>query len=461
MTFRGADENEGLPGPETNPGHSTRGASILSHPHTPRFVAYVAVVFVALVAVQLTASLLFYQAIDRKTLKDDHARRIAELLVVSDRLHAITPEQLSDAMSTRYLHADVTSVPAIAPGAMNGDLEEIARQIVLWEPSLAGRSLSLARVTGQNGGEDLVGSIWLGEGNWLNFRSIDIASMWPIASRAIVTTFVTSVVLLAIGLRMLLLLARPLRRLTAAADLIGHGREVAIREEGPRDLRDLAHAMNLMQGRIARLLRDQTKSFEAISHDLRTPLARQKVAAELVEDEELSKLLLANVDEMEALLASLQQFLRVQHMVATPETVDLLPFIHGVVAPFADRVEIRARSSPEIRTYPEPLALAIAAVTQNAVQYGTHASVDIEPDENGQWAIVIEDDGPGIPPEYYEDILDPFFRLDEARARNTAGFGLGIPMAHRLMTHFHGAIAFAPSRSGGLSARLRIPVPDA
>jgi signal transduction histidine kinase len=331
---------------------------------------------------------------------------------------------------------------------------------VLWEPSLANRSLRLSQVPGRKGSEDLVGSIRMDDGSWLNFRSVDIGSMWPIASRAIVITFVTSVVLLAIGLRTLMLLARPLRHLTAAADLIGHGRNVAIREEGPRDIRDLAHAMNVMQGRIARLLKDQTQSFEAISHDLRTPLSRQKVAAELVEDEELSKLLLANVNEMEALLKSLQQFLRAQHMVATAETIDLLPFIREVVAPFADRIDIRARFSPRLRTYPEPLALAIAAVAQNAVQYGTQASIDIEPDSDGQWAIVIEDDGPGIPAEHYEDILDPFFRLDEARTRNTEGFGLGIPTAHRLMTHFNGAITFGASPSGGLAARLRIPVPE-
>jgi Signal transduction histidine kinase len=434
-----------------------RGAGILSYPNTHRFVAYVAAVFIALAAVQLVASVLFYQAIDRKTLQDDHARRIAELLAVSDHLHGIAPERISAAMSTRHLLANVSSAPSITPDGMDAELDDIARQIVMWEPSLANRSIFLSRVRGTSGKEDLAGSIRLADGAWLNFRSIDIGSMWPIASRAIVITFVTSLVVMAAGLIALIQLARPLRRLTAAADLIGHGREVAIREEGPRDLRNLAHAMNLMQNRISRLLRDQAKSFEAISHDLRTPLARQKVAAELVEEEDLSRLLLANVDEMEALLASLQRFLRAQGMTAAPSTVDLLPFVSGVVESIADGVEVRRGSSPQISTYPEPLALAVSALTQNAVQYGTHASVGLEVDEIGQWFVVIEDDGPGIPPQYFEAILDPFFRLDEARARNTPGFGLGIPMAHRLMTQFGGAISFAKSDSGGLAARLRVP----
>ncbi|HKT85306.1 MAG TPA: HAMP domain-containing protein [Novosphingobium sp.] len=253
----------------------------MARPNAPRFVVYIALLFLILGIAQLVASLLFYQAIDRQTLHDDHARRIAELLVVSERVHAMSPASISTLMSTGHLTVGIGSTPSVAAPARKGDLAAIAEKITQWEPSLANRTLHLATSDATGGRRDLIGSMRLADGSWLNFRSRDITSMWPVAFRAIALTFATTIASLGIGLAALHLLSKPLRRLAGAADAIGQGREVSIREGGPRDLRNLAHAMNVMQARIARLLKDQAMSFEAISHDLRTPLSRQKVAAEL------------------------------------------------------------------------------------------------------------------------------------------------------------------------------------
>lgn len=423
----------------------------------PRFTVAVGAVFVALVVVQLAASLLFYRAIDRQTLNDDHARRIAELLVVSDRTYATSPERVPRIMSTRYLQADIASVPKVAVADASGDPGGISKRIVSWEPSLGDRSLRLTRVSAEAHRQDLVGSIRLADGQWLNFRSRDISSMWPVASRAIVITLATSIVLLVLGLTTLLLLSNPLRRLAAAADQIGRGRDVLVQEEGPRDLRNLSHAMNLMQTRISRLLRDQTKSFEAISHDLRTPLARQKIAAELLDDEELGTMLLDSVGEMDALLDSLQRFLRAQTLEAKPESIELGALVREVIAPFGDLASVTQGRDVTLTTYPEPLAIAVEALAENAIHFGHHAHIEVKRNEAGHGVIVIEDEGPGIPPEHFEDILDPFFRLDEARGRDTKGFGLGIPTAHRLMTRFDGGLEFGVSDRGGLKAVIVPP----
>lgn len=431
----------------------------MPHIRAPRFVAYVASVFVILVAVQLVASIFFYQAIDRQTLRDDHARRIAELLVVSDRVYAASPRQLPEIMNSRYLRVTTSSAPAVQPNPMSPDLQAISQKIISWEPSLDERSLRLSRVPGQQKSEDLVGSIRLPGGQWLNFRSIDITTMWSVVWRATVITLASALTLLVIGLFSLMLLARPLRRLATAADLIGHGRDITISEDGPRDIRELAHAMNVMQSRIARLLRDQAKSFEAISHDLRTPLARQKVASDFVKDPEISELLLGNVNEMEALLSSLSQFLRAQRLESEPETVDLIGVVQSVARTFGSAVTVTVSAVPEVLTYREPLTLALEALIENAAHYGTTAIVTVEADPGGGWAVIIQDNGPGIPAEYFEDILDPFFRLDEARARDTRGFGLGIPTAHRLMARFNGSLTFATSDRGGLIVRLKVPQP--
>lgn len=428
-------------------------------PFAPRFAAYVALVFVALGVMQLVASLLFYQSIDRQTLNEDHARRIAELLVVSDRIHALDPGLTAPTMSTRHLSAAVAASPGVAKSATGANVIEIARRIVDWEPSLAGRSLRLETRAVGHGKRDLVGSIRLEDGHWLNFRSRDMNAKWPVVLRATALTLATTAACFVIGLLALVVLTRPLRRMSDAADAIGQGRQVTIRERGPADLRKLAHSMNVMQARIARLLQDQAKSFEAISHDLRTPLARQKVAAELIDDAELGGVILSSVDEMEALLASLQRFLRAQHLAAEPETIELGDLARGVVFPFGDRASVKVKGAAVVRSFREPLALALEALVENAIRFGGEARVSITR-EGGQWCIAVADPGPGIDPRYFEAILDPFFRLDEARARDTKGFGLGIPTAHRLMMRFDGALSFAAAPGGGLVARLTVPEPD-
>lgn len=424
---------------------------------SPRFAVHVAIVLLILGGVQLAASLVFYQVIDRQTLKDDHARRVAELLVVSDRTYALAPERTAASMSTRHLSANVATAPLVRQPPGEPGLADIGARILEWEPSLADRSLRLGTEKAAGGRRDLVGSILLADGNWLNFRSQDITSMWPVALRATVLTLATTIACLGIGLVVLYLLARPLRHLTDAAEAIGHGRdEVIIREHGARDLRDLAHAMNVMQERIARLLKDQAKAFEAISHDLRTPLSRQKVVADLIDDPELAPILHGSVAEMDDLLSSLQRFLRAQHLAAEAEPIALVPFLGGIIEPFGDRAILAAHGHPTVHSFREPLALAVSALVENAVQFGEQASVTLEPAGNG-WAIIVEDKGPGIPPDYFEAILDPFFRLDEARQRDTRGFGLGIPTAHRLMMRFSGGLTFSRAAGGGLSARVVVP----
>ncbi|WP_447761796.1 sensor histidine kinase [Sphingopyxis panaciterrae] len=415
-----------------------------------------AIIFLILGSVQLTASLIFYQTIDRQTLKDDHARRVAELLVVSDRVHALSPARTGPVMSTRHLTAEVASRPSVPALPTDAALLGVSNKVVEWEPSLSNRSLRLAATTTPAGEKDLIGSIRLADGDWLNFRSKDFTSMWPVALRAIALTFATTAVCLTIGIVALHLMARPLRRLADAAEAIGQGRDVSIEERGSKDLRDLAHAMNVMQERISRLLQDQARAFEAISHDLRTPLSRQKVAAELIDDSELAGMILASVDEMDALLMSLQKFLRAQHLSALPEEVALVPFLRQVLGEFGEKVEFAAGKEPVVRTFREPLALAVLALVENAIQFGEKATLSLQP-KNGNWIIAIEDNGPGIPPDYFEAVLDPFFRLDVARQRDTKGFGLGIPTAHRLMMRFNGGLSFSGTAAGGLIAQLRVP----
>jgi len=426
--------------------------------HSPRLSVYAAMLLAAIGVVQLVASLLFYRSIDEHTLREDHARRVAEMLVVSDRVFRLEDGLTAKIMTSRHLEVTLAPVATVGRAQMNDDLERIGRQIVSWEPSLADRPLHLAIQPADGGRRDLVGSMQLGDGVWLNFRSRDISSMWPIALRATWMTLVTAFACLCVGLVAIRLLTQPLRRLSEAAREIGQGRHIAIRESGPTDLRNLGRAMNEMQQRIARLLEDQARSFEAISHDLRTPLARQKIATEMVRDAEVRDILDHSVDEMEAMLQSLQRFLRAQHMSTEPGPVDLDALLRGLLAPLGDRVRLAPLAPADVETYYEPLRVALEALFENALQFGETIEVTVE-QVGRDWFIEIKDDGPGIPAEHFEDVLAPFFRLDEARGRTTKGFGLGIPTAHRLLTRFGGKLSFFTASEGGLIVRVQVPRP--
>lgn len=421
-----------------------------------RLPAQAAILLLLIGLVQLAGSLLFYQSIDRQTLREDHARRIAELLVVSERIHAIDPRQVIAVMSTRHLEAEVADRPRVTHATTARPLGSIAGEVVRWEPALKGRELHLAYSSGPVGRRDLVGSMRLADGHWLNFRSSDIGSMWPVATRAMVLTLLTALACLAVGLVALSVLTRPLRRLARAADAIGHGQRVDIHEQGSADLRDLAHAMNVMQERIARLVEDQARSFEAISHDLRTPLSRQRVAVDLLEDRELAEIMGTSIDEMEGLIGSLQGYLRAQHVASDPSEVDLRALVDAVAAPHGDRVQVSGPDLAPAITYVEPVRLALAALVDNAVRFGGAAQVGLHHAAEG-WSIEVDDPGPGIPARHFADVLTPFFRVDAARSRDVPGFGLGIPTAHRLMMRFGGELVFEARAAGGMVARIRVP----
>lgn len=157
---------------------------------------------------------------------------------------------------------------------------------------------------------------------------------------------------------------------------------------------------------------------------------------------------------------SLQQFLRAQHLTAPPEPVDLSAVLRDLLASFDSQIRLAAPDSVIVRTWREPLFLALRPLVENAVHHGDHVDVTLASDGD-DWMVVIADDGPGIDEQYLGRIFDPFFRLDEARARDTSGFGLGIPTAYRLLQRFGGDLHFANNPSGGLIVRVKVPRADA
>ena len=424
----------------------------------PRMLGYATLLIVSLAAVQLISSILFLGMINRDTIHEDHARRVAELLVVGDRIHRLYGPDAVQLMRARHLDVAIGASPVSANRSPHADITSLKDRIVAWEPSLASRELALDLHRGENGRADLVGSMQLHDGHWLIFRSDDVSSSWPIAVWAMAVTTATAILWILVGLYLLRRLGKPLEQLVQAVASRSADATAVLPERGASDVRALARSINDMQSRITTLVSSQAQTFEAISHDLRTPLSRLKVAADFVAESDIAQIVGSSADEMEDLLRSLQRFLRAQHITSEPETLDLAVELQSIISTVSDRVTVRTSSAEaHAFTYREPLHLILQPLIENAVQYGKWAEVDLARSA-GSWVITITDDGPGIPAAYHERILDPFFRLDEARARNTRGFGLGVPTAAQILQRFGGALSFSEGPSGGLSVRVVVPV---
>lgn len=412
----------------------------------------------ALLGLQLAASLYFYAHIDRETLHEDHARRVAEFLVVGRRVHALAAAGGADAgrvMTTSYLEA---SVGAERPKPPQGEPPEDVRQSILrWEPQLAEVDLQLWTRAGAGGRQVLEGAMRLEDGRWLSFRSRDFGRMWPTAIRVTWMTVLLAALCLVFAAFRLEQLGRPLRALAQAARDFGHRPHAPVQVEGSADLRDLGRAFNEMQDRITALIEDQARSMEAISHDLRTPLARMALAAQFAQPKDVRELFTDNVQELDQMLSSLAAYLRAQHQQSEAEPVDLAAVARTAVAAFGADARYEGPATLEVLAHRAPLEQALARLVDNAVRHGGGATVTLSAGE-GPPRIQVRDHGAGMAPEQLEQIYQPFFRGDPARTRNTAGFGLGVPTAARLLTRFGGGLEIANAPSGGLVATITAPV---
>jgi signal transduction histidine kinase len=301
---------------------------------------------------------------------------------------------------------------------------------------------------------------------WLTISS-PITTPQPWRSPEFGTAFIVMALLGAImifwAVRQLMV---PVSTLAAAAERLG--RDVAnapdLPETGPSEIVTAAIAFNTMASRIRRFVEDRTFLITAIGHDLRTPITRLKLRAEYMEDEEQRTKMLADLDEMESMVAATLAFGR---DVATSEAVtriDLVSLLRTILDEAADgapdQAEALAYDGPDhLPVLARPLSLkrAVMNLVANALKYGDAARINLQC--NAQTVqIDIDDNGPGIPTEDAETVFEPFRRLESSRNRETGGSGLGLSIARNIMRAHGGDIFLHNLPGGGLRASLTLPV---
>jgi two-component system, OmpR family, osmolarity sensor histidine kinase EnvZ len=269
----------------------------------------------------------------------------------------------------------------------------------------------------------------------------------------------SSLVLLAVAAVFLRNQIKSLRRLAAAAESFGKGRPVAFTKlEGAREVRQAGAAFMQMRDRIERQIRQRTEMLAGVSHDLRTPLTRMKLALELMVGDAATDELKSDVAEMERLVHLYLDFARGEGTEEAVET-DLALLIEDVAAVARrDGTPLAVAEPGElvIQVRPNALRRCLANLIANAAQYGKHVWLSSEPGADGI-DILIDDDGPGIPPAERERVFRPFIRLDPSRNPSTGGVGLGLTIARDVARSHGGDVRLEGSPFGGLRARLHLP----
>ena len=265
-----------------------------------------------------------------------------------------------------------------------------------------------------------------------------------------------SLLMVALAIGFLNQQVRSILRLSQAARAFGRGRDLeGFRPSGATEVRDAARAIIDMKSRLTAFAEQRTAMLAGVSHDLRTPLTRLKLTLALMPESEDLKAAKSDLNDMSMMLDEYLAFARGEEG-DEPGEFDLGVIVSEVAASFGAHVPVSGPASLPARGRPLALKRALTNLVSNALKYASHARVTVV---NGpHWAeIIVDDDGPGIPPERHEEAFRPFSRLDEARTQNAAGSGLGLTLARDTARMHGGDVRLAQSPLGGLRAILRIP----
>lgn len=418
----------------------------------------VAILLIAVV-VEFAASAILYERASEFSVQDDEARRLSEHLVVARQLlEKATPERrpaLATALSTDHYAIGWSPRP---PARARGALALMRNQILGWEPSLATADL---RLMGRRDGfsAQISGGLVLSDGSWLSFntlRAVGSADWWQ--GRILLAALLA---LLVIGWAGLLVRAtlHPLRRLARAADRFGAATPDHVEEAGPVEVRQVIAAFNRMQSRIQRLIAERTQALAAVGHDLRTPLARLRLRTDGIADAQLRATVHDDLVEMEAMVTSLLAYLGGEGDPEVPVLTDVAVLCATLVDAAVDRghaVDYDGPDHCELMVRRLNLKRALSNLIENATHYGSMVwlTLDVRADA---LCIVIEDDGPGIPEEALQSVVEPFVRLDAARRRDTVGLGLGLAIVAGVAALEGGTLRLSNRRHGGLCAELCLP----
>jgi signal transduction histidine kinase len=260
-------------------------------------------------------------------------------------------------------------------------------------------------------------------------------------------------------------LLSPLRWLGDGVAGLSEGHlDVVVPKRAPDEFGALTDAFNQMVGRVKDMIRARDQLLLDVSHELRSPLTRLKVALELVGDPGMRARMVADVAEMEIMIAELLELERLRDGGVSTTRQDLVSLLDEAARNYDDRPpRVRVSSTtPEILVNidPDRMRMVIRNLLENAVKYSlpTSRPVEISVSQTAEAVVIrVTDDGVGIPEGDIERVFEPFFRVDRSRSKNTGGYGLGLSICKRVMDAHGGSIAVERQAGRGASFVLTFP----
>ena len=280
--------------------------------------------------------------------------------------------------------------------------------------------------------------------------STEVFIIWLIGSILIVSILITPFIIMH---------TRSIRRIAKAASRFGRGLDApGFEPSGSKEIREAAAAMITMKERLNRYNRTRSDMLNAVSHDLKAPLTRMRLAVET--DGATKQDLLRDIDRMTEMVNGYLSFARGE-MPEIEQATELPAMLIRLARDAAPDKNIETDFPDEpAQFYARPMALARAFgnIIENAARYANKTIRITEKDTTNQIEIIIEDDGPGIPNDKKRDALRPFVRLDDARSDKTGGTGLGLSIAQTAIENHGGQLFLENSDLGGLKVRIVLPI---
>lgn len=422
------------------------------------------VILVSLLGITLVhvLSLWMYQRALDQELSRAHEARLAERLISIKRSVALVPREQRETLAHDLYSGSIEAHWNLNRGAVAG-----GPGVETW----SGLSDQIRRLAEDTKSDDVVIgtsvdphvallSLRLPDESWLNVSLF--AASHPHASGH-GTLLSTSLMALGVVLMSLLMarwLTRPIREIADAVTLLSpEDAASAIPEAGPREVRHLARSFNDMSRRIADLITRRTQALAAVSHDLRTPLTRLRLRLDDLPDPALQQAMATDIDEMEQMVEATLSYLKGDQADEIRRPVDLVALLETIVNDARDMgsdATLAAPSHVVVNTRMLGMKRAFSNLVSNALRYGSRARVGVR-NNDGDVVVTIDDDGPGIPADKIEVVLEPFVRLEESRNVATGGVGLGLTIAKNNIEANGGRLHLANRNEGGLTVTVVLP----
>jgi signal transduction histidine kinase len=302
-------------------------------------------------------------------------------------------------------------------------------------------------------------------GQWLFLASLMpnpyfLTSDNPLSMDKLVLQGLSLAVVLALSITVVLRwITRPLAMLSDAAQAFGKDDHLAeLPQTGSREFLQTAQAFGAMRQRIQKYLEDRERLFISISHDLRTPITRLKLRAEMLDDDQLRDEFEEDLDDLDMMVKGALQQVKDSDIHENPGDVRLDNLIQRLVrgAELAGHRVRYAECGLTVRGKPLALKRAIGNLLDNALFYGEHAEISVH-QAPGEVVIEVRDHGPGVPEDALPSLFDPHVRLVHGRAQNAGGMGLGLGIARGIVQAHGGQLVLANHPQGGLVAAIHLP----